>query len=66
MDKVEVIEKEVSQLSLSELSVFREWFFEFDAKAWDNQIASDAESGKLDNLAASALKDFQSGKSTAL
>jgi hypothetical protein len=66
MGKIEVIEKEVSQLSLSELSAFREWFFKFDAEAWDNQIGRDAPSGKLDSLAASALKDFQSGKSTEL
>lgn len=66
MGKVEVIEKEVSQLSLSELSVFREWFFEFDAEAWDNQIFRDVASGKLDSLAASALNDFHSGKSTEL
>ena len=66
MGKIEIIEKEVSQLSLSELGAFREWFFEFDAEAWDNQINRDAQSGKLDSLAASALKDFQSGKSTEL
>ena len=66
MGKIEVIENEVSQLSSSELSAFREWFLEFDSEAWDNQIAHDAQSGKLDNLAASALKDFQSGKSTEL
>ena len=66
MDKIEVIEKEVSQLSLSELSAFREWFFEFDAEAWDKQIERDSQSGKLDSLAANTLKDFQSGKSTEL
>ena len=66
MDKIEVIEKEVSQLSLSELSAFREWFFEFDAEAWDKQIERDSQSGKLDSLAANAIKDFQSGKSTEL
>ena len=66
MSKVEVIENEVSQLSASELSAFREWFFEFDAEAWDKQIERDSQSGKLDSLAANALKDFQSGKSTEL
>ena len=66
MGKIEVIENEVSQLSSSELSAFREWFFEFDAEAWDKQIERDSQSGKLDSLAANALKDFQSGKSTEL
>ena len=66
MSKIEVIENEVSQLSSSELSAFREWFFEFDAEAWDKQIERDSQSGKLESLAANALKDFQSGKSTEL
>lgn len=66
MGKIEVIENEVSQLSSSELSAFREWFFEFDAEAWDKQIERDSQSGKLDSLAANAIKDFQSGKSTEL
>lgn len=66
MGKIEFIEKEVSQLSLSELGAFREWFFEFDAEAWDKQIELDAKSGKLNSLAENALKDFQSGKSTEL
>ena len=66
MGKIEVIENEVSQLSSSELSAFREWFFEFDAEAWDKQIERDSQSGKLDSLAATAIKDFQSGKSTEL
>ena len=66
MGKIEVIENEVSQLSSSELSAFREWFFEFDAEAWDKQIERDSQSGKLESLAANALKDFQSGKSTEL
>lgn len=61
MGKIEVIEKEVSQLSLSELAIFREWFLEFDAAAWDNRIEQDSISGKLDKLAERAIQDFNSG-----
>lgn len=64
MGKIEIIEKEVSQLSLSELAAFREWFVEFDAAVWDTQIERDAASGKLDKLAEKALKDFNAGRST--
>lgn len=64
MGKIEIIEKEVSQLSLSELATFRDWFVEFDATAWDAQIERDAESGKLDKFAEKALKDFNAGRST--
>jgi hypothetical protein len=66
MGKVEIIEKEVSQLTLPELASFRSWFEAFDASAWDVQIESDVKSGKLDSLAEKALKSFKSGKSTEL
>ncbi|NCP34178.1 MAG: hypothetical protein GW867_29605 [Armatimonadetes bacterium] len=52
----------VSGLSASELRKFRQWFDEFDARAWDRQIERDARSGKLDALAAQALVDFHAGK----
>ena len=64
MGKVEIIEKEVSQLTLHELASFRSWFTSFDAAAWDVQIDNDAKSGKLDNLAEKALKSFKSGQAT--
>ena len=62
--KVEIIEQEVSQLTLPELASFRSWFASFDAAAWDVQIENDAESGKLNSLAEKALKSFKSGQST--
>ena len=66
MGKVEIIEKEVSQLTTSELAAFRDWFAEFDAAVWDTQIEADAKSGKLDNLAKEALSAYKAGKSTEL
>jgi len=52
----------VSRLSPEQLAIFREWFDEFDAKAWDRQFESDATSGKLDELASQAISDFRAGK----
>jgi len=49
-------------LSPSELAVFRKWFREFDAEAWDCQIEEDIQAGKLDLLANAALKAFEPGK----
>lgn len=66
MSRVESIEKEVASLSEEELAAFREWFAEFDAAAWDRQIADDAHLGKLDALADEALRDHKAGKSTDL
>ncbi len=56
------IERAVSQLPSEDLVRFREWFDEFDVKAWDKQFAKDAKSGKLDKLADQAIADFRTGK----
>jgi hypothetical protein len=66
MGKVEQIEREVQELTPTELGAFRKWFLEFDAEAWDHQIEADARTGKLDRLAAQALKAFESGSCSEL
>lgn len=64
--KVEEIEKEISQLPPDELREFREWYEKFDSDAWDEQIKSDAASGKLHSLADAAIAEHKSGKSRKL
>jgi hypothetical protein len=59
---VQEIKQAISQLPQEELARFREWFDDFDARAWDKQIESDIEAGKLDNLANQAIADFRAGK----
>jgi hypothetical protein len=66
MGKIESIEKQIQALSAEELEQFRQWFAEFDSELWDQQIESDAKSGKLDTLAESALKQHSVGKTTKL
>ncbi|HWH82172.1 MAG TPA: hypothetical protein VNU71_08035 [Burkholderiaceae bacterium] len=61
MANVKSIEKAVESLPPSELAEFRRWFAEFDSAAWDKQIEQDANSGKLDALAAEALADYRTG-----
>ena len=58
---VKLIETAVESLPPSELAEFRQWFAEFDADAWDQQIEQDAAAGKLDPLAAEALADHRAG-----
>jgi hypothetical protein len=60
------IEQAITELSPREMARFREWFEEFDAQAWDEQIERDASSGKLDNLANKAVADFRAGKAKEL
>jgi hypothetical protein len=51
MSKIEELERQIEGLSSGELAVFRKWFAEFDAAAWDRQFETDARSGKLGAIA---------------
>ena len=66
MGKIEKIEQEVQALSPEELAQFRAWFLEYDWAAWDRQIERDSQEGRLDDLAAKALRDHAAGKTTPL
>ena len=66
MNKVENLEGQVKQLTGEELRAFREWFARFDAEAWDRQFESDVQNGKLDEVAAKALRDYKEGRATEL
>ena len=66
MSKVERIEQDVQALSPEELAKFRAWFLEYDWAAWDRQLERDVQNGKLDDLAAKALRDHAAGKTTSL
>jgi hypothetical protein len=62
MTKIEDIEKAVERLSPEELTRFRVWFEEFDARMFDEKIARDAKSGKLDGLMAEARANHAAGR----
>lgn len=66
MSRVENLEGQVQQLTAEELRAFREWFVQFDSEAWDRQFESDVQNGKLDELAARALRDYKAGRATEL
>ncbi len=66
MGKIEKIEQEIQALSADELALFRAWFLEYDWAAWDSQLERDARAGRLDDLAARALRDHAAGKTTPL
>jgi hypothetical protein len=66
MNRVDNLEGQVKQLTAEELRAFREWFAQFDAEVWDQQFESDVRSGKLDELAAQALRDHKAGRATEL
>lgn len=62
MSEIEKLEKKVRGLSPEDLAKFRAWFIEYDWQAWDRQIATDLESGKLDSLVAEARAAFPNRK----
>lgn len=62
MSQVEEIEVAIQSLSPGELVEFRRWFAEFDAEIWDEQIAADSKSGKLNHLIDEALEEYRSGR----
>ena len=66
MTKVEKLEREIRSLTAKELATFREWFASFDAAAWHAQLEADAQAGKLDALADTALADHRAGRSRKL
>ena len=61
MSKIEDIQKAVEQLSADDLARFREWFEEFEARLFDEQIERDVKAGKLDKLIAEARANYDAG-----
>jgi hypothetical protein len=66
MSKIRELERAVRELTPEDLSAFRAWFTEFDARLWDQQIETDVAQGHLDSLADEALTDLREGRCTDL
>lgn len=66
MTTVAEITGAVKRLPKKDLARFRKWFAEYDAAAWDRQVESDADSGKLDALIREAQRDHRAGRTRAL
>jgi len=66
MSTIQEIQAALSELSPEELSVFRAWFTEFNAKAWDQEFEQDVTAGRLEALAEEALRDLREGRCTDL
>ena len=60
--RVEDIEQGILGLPQDQLKQFRAWYEKFDANKWDEQIEQDANDGKLDAIAESALAEYKLGK----
>ena len=56
------IEEAIRTLPRETLNEFDVWYTNFIAGVWDEQFEEDVKAGKLDKLAAEAVKDFKAGK----
>ena len=63
MTRLEKLQDQIRALSRAEFAEFLAWL---EASAWDREFEADAKAGKLDALAAAALKAHRSGKSTPM
>jgi len=66
MSRIQQLEKQIAELTPSELRDLREWFDRYDADVWDHQIEADAREGKLSSLVERALQDHEAGHSNEL
>jgi hypothetical protein len=66
MSEVEELEKQIENLPPEDLSKLRSWFYELDARLWDQQIEADAKAGKLDGLIGEAMAEYKAGKAREL
>ncbi len=57
MSTVKDIESAIRQLSRADLAALRTWLAGFDADAWDQEIAADAQNGRLDAFYESLQKE---------
>ena len=66
MGEVEELEMRIKQLSPEDTAKLRGWFLELDNERWDEQIASDAKSGRFKNLIERARNEFARGETSEL
>ena len=63
---IQEIEQAITELQPNELARFREWFDEYYAQVWDEQIERDAAAGHLDKLIAEVDEEYNAGLSKSL
>jgi hypothetical protein len=64
--EIEKLEEQIENLSPEDLTKLRAWFFDRDARLWDQQIEVDVKAGKLDRMVAEGLADHKAGKASEL
>lgn len=60
------IEAAIEQLPANEVSSLMSWLEGYHAKLWDEQIADDLDSGRLDSLLRGVEIEYEAGMATPL
>ena len=66
MSAITDIQRSIEQLAPDEIAKLRDWLDELEARLFDEKIARDAQSGKLDARAEKALADHKAGRTREL
>lgn len=66
MSEVEAIEARIRDLPPGDFASLRDWFHEFENERWDQQIASDFNTGKFNDMIAKARAELAQGKAQEL
>ena len=66
MSTIEEITTAIEQLSTDQLALIQAWIAEYAERRWDEQIARDERSGRLDSLIDRALAEHQAGRTKPL
>lgn len=66
MTTVEEIKIAIAELTPHARAELRQWYEQFEADAWDQQIEADVAAGRLDRLADEAIQAVRAGTSTEL
>ena len=59
---VKEIESAIANLPPAKIAELAEWFEEFHAQVWDQQIEKDLKAGRLDSLLEEAKQDLESDR----
>jgi hypothetical protein len=59
---VQEIEQAITQLHPSEVAELSQWFEEFQAQVWDEQIEQDARAGNFAKLIEQAKAEYAAGR----
>jgi len=63
---IQELESAVTRLSKEQLAAFSQWFEEYIADEWDQQIEADILAGRFDAAGQRAKADYEAGRCTPL